>query len=405
MPTAMGIIGATFPTGKARTYAISFYCENWPLPLSFSSCGLASTRTDRGIMASTAAGTPLGSVCGNLVSGFLASGASWKWMFAVIGILAAAITVAGIVVIPRTPPAGDNVATVDWIGALLVTAGFLSLLLALTEGNVVGWSRPWVPLLLVVSILLIAAFVLWQRRLERGATDGKAPLTKMSIFRNAQFSISILVLCFLFASFNSYLVFATYFYQEYQGLSALQTTLRFIPTGVTGVLMACSTPILLRYFAPDTILLVGSAAIATSSLLFALPIPSTTSYFAYGLEAMVLATAGADTAIPCVSLIVSHAMPQEDQAMGGALLQTAMQLGRVVGLAIATATQTAVVARERGVSVTDVGRIQQGDHSSLLGLRAANWLNFALAMAGAGVVGVFVRSAFARKRETGIPSK
>lgn len=401
----MGIIGATFPTGKARTYAISFYCECDLLPLICSSRGLASTSTDHGPMAATAAGTPLGSVCGNLVSGFLASGASWKWMFAVIAILAAAVTVAGIMVIPRTPPAGGGAATVDWIGALLVTAGFLSLLLALTEGNVVGWSRPWVPVLVVVSALLIAAFVLWQRRLERGASGGKAPLTKMSIFRNAQFSISILVLCLLFASFNGYLVFATYFYQEYQGLSALQTTMRFIPTGVTGVLMACSTPVLLSYFAPDTILLVGSVAIATSSLLFALPIPTTTSYFAYGLEAMVLATAGADTAIPCVSLIVSHAMPPEDQAMGGALLQTAMQLGRVVGLAIATATQTAVVAREEGLSVADVGRIQQGGRSSLLGLRAANWLNFALAVAASGVVGGLLRCAFARKRKIDIPAK
>lgn len=224
-------------------------------------------------MASTAAGTPLGSVCGNLVSGFLASVASWKWMFAVIAILAAAVTVAGIVSIPRASRAGGNAASVDWIGAFLITAGFLSLLLALTEGNVVGWSRPWVPLLLAVSALLIAVFVIWQRRLECGASVGKAPLTKISIFRNAPFSISILALCLLFASFNSYLVFATYFYQEYQGLSALQTTLHFIPTGVTGVLVACSTPLLLSRFAPDTILLGGSVAIATSSLLFALPIP------------------------------------------------------------------------------------------------------------------------------------
>ncbi|KAJ5106931.1 hypothetical protein N7456_003606 [Penicillium angulare] len=37
-----------------------------------------------------------------------------------------------------------------------------------------------------------------------------------------------------YASFNGFQIFATYFYEEYQGLSTIETTKRFLPSGVLG---------------------------------------------------------------------------------------------------------------------------------------------------------------------------
>ncbi|KAJ3478401.1 hypothetical protein NLG97_g8591 [Lecanicillium saksenae] len=318
VPTAIGVLGTTFSRGKARLYAFSFYCKSLLLPTS--KC-------------------------------FIASYTSWKWVFGVLAILAAIVTLAGYFTIPpqsaaSTTPDGRLVDRLDLFGALLSTAGLGILLFVLSTGNEVGWSTPWVPALIIVAVALVTAFIFWERHLEK--KNKSPPLLKVSVFQNGRFSASMGVMCMLFASFNGYLVYTTIFYQDYQGLSALQTTLRFIPTGVVGVLMAVSIPKILAHVPTFAVLLVGSISTSLSSLLFAVPIPPETSYFKYGLWAMILATLGADSTTPCLYSIVSHAVTDEYQAISGALLNVSMQLGRVLGLAIATAVQTALLSKASG---------------------------------------------------------
>ncbi|CAK7562476.1 MAG: hypothetical protein SEPTF4163_000322 [Sporothrix epigloea] len=421
VPTAIGILGTTFPPGKAKNYAFAAY----------------------------GAGAPLGSIFGNLISGLITSYANWKWVFGALAILSGVVTVVGYLVIPAhaplsmiaaaaaatasananananghgvssSPPASGaapislfcQIRSIDWFGAFLVTLGLMGLLFALTEGNVVGWSTPWVGGLIAASLLLIAVFVGWQLWLERPAIIQRQragnvwlpkPLVRMSIFKRSAggglFAASLGIMALFFSSFNGYLVFATYFYQNYLGLSAIQTTLRFIPTGVVGILTCfCVAPLLGR-IPTIWILLFGNACVSLSSLLLALPIPPLrTSYFAYGLEAMVLAVFGADTTWPSLTLFVSHNLPHEEQALGGALINMAGQIGRAISLAIATAIQTSVMASARGVAVDDVGSTLVHDDATLRGLRAANYYNFALgvvsflvvlvAFRGSGVIG------------------
>jgi len=311
-----------------------------------------------------------------------------------MAIMAAVVPVAAILVIPPPPHTlhqygASARASVDWVGAALVTLGLFALLFALTEGNVVGWGTPWIPVLIVVSLVLMALFVLWQRRLERGGT--RAPLMKVSIFRSRRFSAAMVIMALFFSSFNGFLVYATFFFQDYQGLSTVQTTLRFIPTGVSGVITAALVSQVLAHVPAYMILIFGNVCVSISSLLFAIPIPSNTNYFAFGLPAMILSVFGADTTWPSLTLFTSQALPQEDQALGGALVNSMAQVGRSIGLAIATAIQTAILARERGVATQDAGPLKVWDEPSLLGLRAASWFNFALGVASLLVVVIAFR--------------
>ncbi|TDZ20832.1 Drug resistance protein [Colletotrichum orbiculare MAFF 240422] len=367
VPTAIGILGTTFPPGKAKTYAFSAY----------------------------GAGAPLGSVFGNILSGIIAQYTSWKWVFGVLALLAGVVAVAGFFVIPAeraAPPRSKGAAkkSVDWIGGGLVTVGLLGLMLALTEGNVVGWRTPWISVLLVASLIVIVAFWFWQRHLEF-KTSGR-PLMKTSVFRSTKFCAALAIMALFFSSFNNFLVYATYFYQDYQGQSIITTTLYFLPTGVAGIFVALAAAVLISRVPTYLLLLVGSASVTIACLLFAVPIPPTTSYFAYGLPAMILAVVGSDTAWPSLTLFVSKCLPQEDQALGGALVNAVGQVGRSIGLAISTATQLSVMANARNVPVEEAGGVREWDEPSLLGLRAASWMNFALGMTSLVIVCVFFRS-------------
>src|SRR3569833_58073 len=352
VPTAIGILGTTFRPGKAKTYAFAAYGTITtifsPLPSSLISpdccrCGDTTALPKRkarkkNVNPSAGAGAPLGSIFGNLLAGFVASYASWRWVFGTIAILTGTIAIAGVFIIP--PPANPTRhhaaaarATVAWAGAFLITVGLFALLFALTEGNVVGWHTAWVWVLVVLSLLVIAGFVAWQARLERGGA--RAPLMKVSMFRSRQFSAAMVIMALFFSAFNGFIVYATYFYQSYQGLDALQTTLRFIPTGVAGVVTSFAVAHALGRLPTHVILLFGNLCVSLCSLLFAIPIPPDTSYFAYGLLAMMLSVFGADTTWPSLTLFTSHGLPHEDQALGGALVNAVGQVGRSIGQALA----------------------------------------------------------------------
>ncbi|RYP68558.1 hypothetical protein DL770_008423 [Monosporascus sp. CRB-9-2] len=375
VPTAIGILGTTFPPGKAKNYAFSAY----------------------------AAGAPLGSVFGNLIAGIIASYANWRWVFGATGGLAIAVTAAGIFCIPPAPPGAVSskkstaslLKDIDWIGGFLVTAGLLAFMFALTQGNVVGWSTVWIYMLIVIAVLLLGIFVAWQWYQERHTT--RAPLMKVSMFKNRRFSAALAIMGTFFGYFNDFIVLATFFWQDFQGLSALQTTLRFIPTGATGFIVAFIMSHLVSRLPTWMLLLFGNFTASVSCLLFSIPIPPDTSYFAFGFPAMILSVIGADISWPCLTLFTSKSLPQADQAMGGALINAMGQIGRSIGLAITTAIQTGVMASQRGLPVEQSGGIQAWEPASLAGLRTGNWFNFglgvfcmalvAISFRGTGIVG------------------
>lgn len=239
VPTAIGILGTTFPPGKAKNYAFAMY----------------------------SAGAPMGSVFGNFLGGVLGQYATWKWVLWTLAIMSAIATIAAwfVIPLPTVVPKEEEVKNaVDWIGGVLITVGLIILLFALTDGNVVGWSTAYVPVLIVLSLLLVAAFVAWQMYLENKTT--RKPLMKVSIFRNMRVSAAMITMAFFFAAFNNFLIFATYFYQEYQGLDAIHTTLRFIPTGVVGVTTVFITAHLLARVDVQYITMFGTMCCAIAGL-------------------------------------------------------------------------------------------------------------------------------------------
>ncbi|CAK3743617.1 drug resistance [Lecanosticta acicola] len=366
VPTAIGILGVTFQPGKAKNYAFATY----------------------------SAGAPLGSVFGNILGGVVGQYATWKWAFWILAILAALVTLAGwyLIPLPTAPPAESKVKNaVDWVGGVLVTVGLVILLFALTEGNVVGWSTPWIPVLIVVSILLVAAFVLWQLYLENKTT--RRPLMKVSIFKNLRVSAAMLVMTFFFAGFNSFLIFATYYFQDYQGHDAIMTTVRFLPTGVVGVMTIFVTSQMLARIKVNYIMMFGTLCTAVSSLLFAVPISPRTTYWAYGFPAMCLSVFGADTVFPSLLLFTAHSLPREDQAIGGAIINAVGQIGRAIGLAIATAIQVAVQESKQGSQNAAIGGKELWNPDFLSGLRAAEWFNFAISLVAFGIATVAFRGA------------
>lgn len=213
VPSALGIMATLFAPGtKQRTQSF----------VAFS--------------AASSVGSVLGNLAGGVIGGFL----SWKWVFWVPAILASFVTVSAYLLAPSGSTArnevdprnstitdpengqvgekdGASLRSLDWIGGFLITATLTLLLVALSEGNVVGWRTPWIPALVALSAVLGAIFVFWERRLEHLKSSHRsdrniAPqaLIKLSLFRSVQFSAAFITIGCFYASFNGFLIFATF---------------------------------------------------------------------------------------------------------------------------------------------------------------------------------------------------
>jgi len=108
----------------------------------------------------------------------------------------------------------------------------------------------------------------------------------------------------------------------------------------------------------------GCATIA--NLLFAVPIPPSTSYFAFGFPAMALAALGVDTVYPCLGLYTTQSLPRKDQGVAGAMFQTMGGLGRAIFLPITSTIQADVQSRLARNGKTE-------SLAFLEGMRAVEW--------------------------------
>ncbi|KAK6208856.1 drug resistance protein [Colletotrichum tabaci] len=348
IPSGIGIIASTFPRGKARNNA--YVC----------------------ISAVASVGSVLGNIFGDVIGGLL----SWQWVFWIPAILAG-VTTAIAYFITDTPHlrssssastsaenGGEETRTrsVDWTGGALVSCSLVLLLAAFTQANVIGWSTPWIPPLIAASVVLLVGFCFWQRHLEKG--PAKEPLLRISMFKNLQFSA---------------------LYQDYLALSELDTTLRFLPDGIVGLLISfVVSPALSRIRAFD-ILVFGLVCGIASPFIMAIPaIPLKTSYWAYGFPAMCLCFS-IEIVWPVISLLIAASLPSADQSLGSGLLQSSNNLGRALGLPIATTIQTSAQGPEMAVSGFP------GSPGFLYGVRAAQWTNFGFAIAAMGIAVAFFR--------------
>ncbi|MQY19175.1 MFS transporter [Nocardia macrotermitis] len=152
-------------------------------------------------LAYTAGGVALGvvAVLGALLGGWLTTSFTWPWIF-LVNVPIGAILLAGILVVVPEVRTEDRGLDID--GFLLGAAGFAVVVFALIEGAAYGWGRPlrafpvfglhWsvraaaspAPVLLVLGIVLLVLFLLWEH--HRAQSDRPA-LLDLSLFTKPAF--------------------------------------------------------------------------------------------------------------------------------------------------------------------------------------------------------------------------
>jgi hypothetical protein len=144
-------------------------------------------------------------------------------------------------------------------------------------GSTAQLKSPITIALLSVGAALLPSFFIWVSRQER---LGKPALIPNSVWRQTSFTMVCLNVFFTWAAFNSFGYFATLYFQEVQMLSALQTSIRFLPTVVCGIMVNAAIGFLLRVTSAGTLVVVSSILTAAAAALMATANPDWPYWYA-----------------------------------------------------------------------------------------------------------------------------
>ncbi len=189
------------------------------------------------------------SVAGQLLGGVLVSadlfGLGWRAAF-LINLPVIALAIPAAIAWVRDSRA-EQAARLDVVGALLLAAGLLALVVPLIEGRERGWPA-WCVGVLALAPPLLLAFWRCEQRQERG---GGAPLVPPSALASTGLRRSLAASFFFYTLAPFFLVFAVY-EQAGLGHDALSAGLAVLPLGIGFLLGPFSSAAVTRRLGADT---------------------------------------------------------------------------------------------------------------------------------------------------------
>jgi EmrB/QacA subfamily drug resistance transporter len=267
-----------------------------------------------------------GGAVGLLLGGLLTEYLSWRWCL-YVNVVLAVVAVAGAMRLLVSHPRDQGV-RIDWPGTALVVAGLVAVVYGLSEAETKGWGAPTTVVLLPAGVLLLAAFVLTERRVAH-------PLLPLRIVVNRFRGGAYLAIGLSAIGIFGIFLFLTYYLQLSLGYSPVKTGLAFLPMiAATMVSSTTSSGALMPRFGPRPLVPVGMLAGAGGLVLLATQLGLSTSYPGQILPALLLTGAGLGVVFGCAMNTATYGADRADAGVASAMVNTNQQVGGSIGTAL-----------------------------------------------------------------------
>ncbi len=267
----------------------------------------------------------LASIFGPTLGGWITDEFSWRWTFWVnlpVGVLAAA---AILVEFPYFRPHGVQ-RKIDWLGVFTLSSCLIPLLLALTWVTNYGWTSQRVVSLLVVAAVMLAAFLVAERRAAE-------PLLPLWLFRDRVIAVSSVAVFLLGIGMFGVILYVPLFMQGVLGISATRSGSLLTPLLISAVISSIAAGNIIGRTGRYRMLAVGGSALATVGMFLMVAMNGTTTHWEV-VRNMIIAGLGIGVMQPIYTLVVQNVAPQAQMGAATASTQFFRSIGATVGVAV-----------------------------------------------------------------------
>ncbi len=273
-----------------------------------------------------------GGSIGLLLGGILTQAISWHFIFVInlpIGVLVGWLALR----LVDNPDGLGMKEGADFPGAALVTAALMLGVFTILQITEWGWVDPRTIGGLVLTALLLVVFVRRQGRIAN-------PLMPLRLFRSRNVVGANTVQALLVAGMFGMFFLGALYLERVLGYSALEIGLAFLPTTVVmgGLSLGFSEKLIMR-FGPRNILIPGFIMVTIALLLFART-PVDGDYLTDLLPPFLLIGIGIGTSFPGIMTLAMSGATPEDAGLASGVVNTSMQVGGAVGLAVLATLST-----------------------------------------------------------------
>jgi EmrB/QacA subfamily drug resistance transporter len=299
-PAALSILTTSFPAGPDRIKAIGAW-----------------------------SGTiPLASVFGVMLGGLLSQGPGWRWVFFVNVPVAVIVITAAFRLL-----AGDTrrarVANFDVAGAILSTAGMLTLVYALVNAPTTGWGSARTITELAVAAVLLTGLVINEQH-------HRNPLVPMTIFKIKGLAAADTTQVIAQAGFYSMFFFLTLYMQNILHYSPIAAGAAYLPvTAGVGLSSGIATKLLPRTGTRPV--LVAGTLLGAAGVCWLSRIGVHGSYPTSILPGLLVMALGLGAVFVGVQTAANTGVPADKAGLAAALITASSTIGGALGLAIFSA--------------------------------------------------------------------
>jgi EmrB/QacA subfamily drug resistance transporter len=297
-PTALAVLTTTFTIPKERARAFGVF----------------------GAIAGA------GGAVGLLLGGILTEQFDWRWNLYINVVIAIVAVVGAMVFVTNAERTGPR-PKLDIPGTVLVSGALFGLVYGLATAESDGWESPLTWGMLVGFVVLMTAFVLWQRRAAH-------PLLPLSIVLDRNRAAAYAAVLIAGAGMFGIFLFVTYFLQASLGYSPIQTGLSFLPMIAMLVLAAqLGTNLLLPRFGPKVMVPFGMTVSAIGMVLLT-RLGLDSNYAPDLLVPLMIIGFGMGSTMPAAMQTATLGVDREFAGVASAMVNTSQQVGGSIGVAL-----------------------------------------------------------------------
>jgi EmrB/QacA subfamily drug resistance transporter len=260
---------------------------------------------------------------GPVIGGAVVDGLDWHWMFWInVPVGLAMAPIAARCLRESHGPRSQ----LDLPGLALAGSGTFGITWGLVRTSSLGWDSAEVAVALVAGVLLLGAFLAW----ERHTPD---PMVPLAMFRTRQFAAANAVSFCMYAGLFGALFMMSQLLQTALGYGPLEAGLRLLPWTAPPMVVAPIAGLLADRYGNRPFMVLGLALQAAGYAWLAAVADTDTSYLELGC-AFSVAGIGTSFCFPTVANAVMGSVPLSEAGVASGVNNALRELGGVTGVAV-----------------------------------------------------------------------